>query len=57
LLDTVQQLGLVIVNLSIGWANDYWLLLSVLCAFAFWRAETGPDAHGLEAVTTQNFTT
>ena len=25
MLDTVQQLGLVIINLLIGWANDHWL--------------------------------
>jgi MFS family permease len=77
MLDTVQQLGLVIVNLSIGWANDHWLasptnaagyhagmlmfsgiaLLSVVCAFALWRAETGPDAHGLETITTKKLKT
>jgi hypothetical protein len=28
-------------------------LLSVLCAFALWRAETGPEAHGLETITTK----
>jgi len=26
-------------------------LLTVLCAFALWRAETGPRAHGLETIT------
>ncbi len=72
MLDTAQQLGLAIVNLSIGWANDHWLasatnaagyhagmlmftgiaLLSVLCAVALWRAETGPHGHGLETITT-----
>jgi sugar phosphate permease len=74
MLDTVQQIGLVIVNLSIGWANDHSLasatnaagyhagmlmfsaiaLLSVLCAIALWRPETGPDAHGLETITTKS---
>ena len=73
MLDSVQQLGLVIVNVWIGWANDHWLasatnaagyhagmlmftgiaLLSVLCAFALWRAETGPHAHGLETISTR----
>ena len=73
MLDTVQQLGLVIINLLIGWANDRWLasatnaagyhagllmftaiaVLAVLCAFALWRAETGPSSHGLETITTR----
>jgi MFS family permease len=73
MLDTVQQAGLVIINLLIGWANDRWLasaknaagyhagllmftgvaVLAVLCAFALWRAETGPSAHGLETITTR----
>ncbi|HEV2547721.1 MAG TPA: MFS transporter [Stellaceae bacterium] len=73
MLDTVQQLGLVVINLLIGWANDHWLasatnaagyhagllmftaiaVLAVLCAFALWRAETGPSSHGLETITTQ----
>jgi MFS family permease len=72
MLDTIQQIGLVAVNLLIGWANDHWLasaangagyhasmwmftgiaVLAVLCAFALWRVETGPDAHGLETITT-----
>lgn len=71
MLDSVQQLGLVIINLLIGWANDHWLasavnragyhaglwmftgiaMLAVLCAFALWRVETGPSAHGLETMT------
>jgi hypothetical protein len=25
MLDSVQQLGLVVINLLIGWANDHWL--------------------------------
>jgi MFS family permease len=73
MLDTVQQAGLVVINLLIGWANDRWLasaknaagyhagllmftgiaVLAVLCAFALWRAETGPSAHGLETITTR----
>src|SRR5579872_2830546 len=73
MLDSVQQLGLVVINLLIGWANDHWLasatnaagyhagllmftaiaVLAVLCAFAFWRAETGPSSHGLETITTR----
>ncbi|MGH9732429.1 MAG: MFS transporter [Candidatus Acidiferrales bacterium] len=73
MLDTVQQLGLVVINLLIGWANDRWLasatnaagyhaglwmftaiaMLAVLCAFALWRAETGPSSHGLETITTR----
>lgn len=72
MLDTVQQIGLVIINLLIGWANDHWLasaknaagyhaglwiftgiaVLAVLCAYALWRVETGPSAHGLETITT-----
>lgn len=28
-------------------------LLSVLCAFALWRVEMGPKAHGLETITTR----
>ncbi|MGC2253723.1 MAG: MFS transporter [Candidatus Acidiferrales bacterium] len=71
MLDSVQQFGLVIINLLIGWANDHWLasatnragyhaglwmftaiaVLAVLCAFALWRVETGPSAHGLETMT------
>ena len=71
MLDSVQQLGLVIINLLIGWANDHWLasatntagyraglsiftaiaVLAVLIAFALWRVETGPRAHGLETIT------
>lgn len=73
MLDSVQQLGLVIINLLIGWANDHWLasatnragyhaglwmftaiaVLAVLIAFALWRVETGPSAHGLETITTR----
>lgn len=73
MLDSVQQLGLVIINLLIGWANDRWLagarhpagyhagmwmftaiaLLAVLCAYALWRFESGPRAHGLETITTR----
>ena len=73
MLDSVQQLGLVVINLLIGWANDHWLasathaagyhagmlmftaiaVLAVLCAFALWRAETGPSSHGLETITTR----
>lgn len=73
MLDSVQQLGLVVINLMIGWANDHWLasatnaagyhagmwmftgiaLLAVLFAFALWRVETGPSAHGLETITTR----
>ncbi len=73
MLDTVQQAGLVAINLLIGWANDHWLasaqnvagyragllmftgiaVLAVLCAFALWKAETGPQAHGLETITTR----
>jgi hypothetical protein len=69
----VQQLGLVIINLLIGWANDHWLasashaagygagllmftaiaVVALLCAFALWRVETGPSAHGLETITTR----
>jgi MFS family permease len=72
MLDSVQQLGLVVVNLLIGWANDHWLasatnaagyragldmftaiaVLAVLIAFALWRVEMGPAAHGLETTTT-----
>ena len=71
MLDTVQQIGLVAINLLIGWSNDHWLasatnaagyhaehvdvhgiaVLAVLCAFALWRVETGPAAHGLETIT------
>ena len=71
MLDTVQQIGLVVINLLIGWANDRWLasaanpagyhasmwmftgiaVLAVMCAFALWRVETGPHAHGLETET------
>jgi MFS family permease len=70
-LDSVQQLGLVIINLLIGWANDHWLasaenaagyqagllmftaiaVLAFLIAYALWRVETGPTAHGLETIT------
>jgi hypothetical protein len=70
MLDTIQQIGLVAINLLIGWANDRWLasaanaagyhasmwmftgiaVLAVGCAFALWRVETGPDAHGLETI-------
>jgi MFS family permease len=73
MLDTVQQAGLVVINLLIGWANDHWLasaqnvagyragllmftgiaVLAVVCAFALWKAETGPQAHGLETITTR----
>jgi MFS family permease len=73
MLDSVQQLGLVLINLLIGWANDrglasaanaagydtgMWIftgiaVLAVLCAFALWRVETGPSAHGLETITTR----
>ena len=73
MLDSVQQLGLVAINLLVGWANDHWLasatnaagyhaglwmftgiaVLAVLCAFALWRVETGPSAHGLETITTR----
>lgn len=73
MLDTVQQAGLVAINLLIGWANDHWLasaqnvagyragllmftgiaVLAVVCAFALWKAETGPQAHGLETITTR----
>ncbi len=72
MLDSVQQLGLVIINLLIGWANDHWLastqnaagyrpglciftgiaVLAVIIAFALWRVEKGPSAHGLETITT-----
>jgi MFS family permease len=71
MLDTIQQIGLVGVNLLIGWSNDHWLasatnpagyrpslliftviaLLAVTCAILLRRAETGPDAHGLETIT------
>jgi len=71
MLDTVQQVGLVVVNLMIGAANDRWLasasnpagyhasmwmfttiaVLAVVCAWALWRIESGPDAHGLETIT------
>ncbi|HXN64973.1 MAG TPA: MFS transporter [Candidatus Acidoferrales bacterium] len=71
MLDTVQQLGLVVINLLIGFVNDRWLaseanaagyhvglliftgiaVLAVLSAFALWRLETGPAAHGLETIT------
>jgi len=73
MLDTIQQIGLVAINLLIGWSNDHclasaenaagyhasmWIftgiaLLAVLCAFALWRVETGPAAHGLETITAQ----
>ena len=73
MLDTVQQAGLVVINLLIGWANDHWLAsarnvagyragllmftgiatLAVVFAFALWKAETGPQAHGLETITTR----
>jgi MFS family permease len=73
MLDTIQQVGLVVVNLLIGAANDRWLasaanpagyhasmwmftaiaVLAVVCAFGLWRVESGPDAHGLETVTTR----
>lgn len=73
MLDTIQQVGLVAVNLLIGWTNDHWLasatnpagyrasmwlftgiaVLAVLCAWALRRVETGPDAHGLETITTR----
>ena len=73
MLDTIQQIGLVAINLLIGWSNDHWLasstnaagyhasmwmftaiaVLAVLCAFALWRVETGPHAHGLETITTK----
>jgi MFS family permease len=73
MLDSVQQLGLVLINLLVGWANDHglasaanaagydagmWIftgiaILAVLCAFALWRVETGPSAHGLETITTR----
>ncbi len=72
MLDTIQQIGLVVVNLLIGRTNDRWLasasnpagyhasmmiftgiaVLGVACAFALWRVETGPRAHGLETMTT-----
>jgi MFS family permease len=72
MLDSVQQLGLVVINLLIGWANDHWLasaqnasgyrpglcmftaiaVLAVIIAFALWRVEKGPSAHGLETITT-----
>jgi len=71
MLDSVQQLGLVIINLLIGRANDYWrasaanaagyhaglliftgiAVVAVVIAYALWRAETGPSAHGLETIT------
>lgn len=71
MLDTVQQAGLVVINLLVGWANDHWLAsarnaagyragllmftgiaaLAVVFAFALWKAETGPKAHGLETIT------
>jgi hypothetical protein len=71
MLDTIQQIGLVVINLMIGWANDRWrasasnpagyhasmwmftgiAVLAVFCAFALWRVETGPRAHGLETIT------
>lgn len=71
MLDSVQQLGLVIINLMIGWANDHWLasasnaagyhagllmftgiaVLAAIIAYALWRVETGPSAHGLETIT------
>lgn len=28
-------------------------VLAVVCAFALWKAETGPQAHGLETITTR----
>jgi MFS family permease len=72
MLDSVQQLGLVVINLLIGWANDHWLasaqnasgyrpglcmftaiaVLAVIIAYALWRVEKGPSAHGLETITT-----
>lgn len=71
MLDSVQQLGLVIINLLIGRANDHWrasatnaagyhaglliftgiAVLAVIIAYALWRVETGPSAHGLETIT------
>lgn len=71
MLDSVQQLGLVIINLLIGRANDHWrasaqnaagyhaglviftgiAVLAVVMAYALWRVETGPSAHGLETIT------
>jgi len=71
MLDSVQQLGLVIINLLIGWTNDRWLasaanpagyraslciftgiaVCAVFFAYALWRAEIGPSAHGLETIT------
>lgn len=73
MLDTIQQIGLVVVNLLIGWANDRWLagadnpagyhasmwmftgiaVLSVGCAWMLYRVESGPQAHGLETITTR----
>lgn len=73
MLDSVQQLGLVIINLLIGRANDHWrasaanaagyhagllmftaiAVLAVVIAYALWRAETGPSAHGLETITVE----
>jgi len=32
-------------------------LLSVLCAVALWRSETGPHVHGLETITTNKMKT
>ena len=72
MLDTIQQAGLVAINLLIGWSNDHWqasaanaagyhasmwmftviALLAVVSALALWRVETGPNAHGLETITT-----
>lgn len=74
MLDTIQQIGLVVVNLGIGRANDRWLasaanpagyrasmliftgiaVLGVACAFALWRVESGPHAHGLETIATSH---
>jgi hypothetical protein len=73
MLDTVQQIGLVFINLLVGRSNDHWLaspthaggyhagmwiftviaVLSVLCSFALWSVETGPNSHGLETRTTR----
>lgn len=73
MLDSVQQLGLVIINLLIGRANDHWhasatnaagyhaglltftgiAVLAVVIAYALWRVETGPFAHGLETITVE----
>jgi hypothetical protein len=73
MLDTIQQIGLVAINLMIGWANDRWsasssnpagyhasmwiftgiAALAVVFALALWHVETGPNAHGLETITTK----